>query len=194
MPSGNKGLSSGNPALFPAPPASELWVINLNSKNMKKATALTNLSAWVSKHNIPFLIIATGMVIMLFWAGAFKLTAPGAEGIVPLVSNSPFISWDFKLFGPYVGSDLIGITEWIGGILIVVGLFKPRAGIVGGIIGVLMFFTTSTMLITTPGALIHVNGMAYMNNLGLFLYKDIINLGASFYLITYFGKKASLAE
>ena len=36
--------------------------------------------------------------------------------------------------------------------------------------------------------------MAYMNNLGLFLYKDIINLGASFYLITYFGKKASLAE
>ena len=161
---------------------------------MKKATALTNLSAWVSQKNIPFLIIATGMVIMLFWAGAFKLTAPGAEVIVPLVSNSPFISWDFKLFGPYVGSDLIGITEWIGGILIVVGLFRPKAGIVGGIIGVLMFFTTSSMLITTPGALIHVNGMAYMNNLGLFLYKDIINLGASFYLITYFGKKASLAE
>jgi uncharacterized membrane protein YkgB len=71
-----------------------------------------------------------------------------------------------------------------------VGLFKPKAGIVGGIIGVLMFFTTSTMLITTPGALIHVNGMAYMNNLGLFLYKDIINPGASFYLIAYFGRKA----
>ena len=194
MPSGNKGQSSGNPALFPASLVSELWVTNLNSGNMKKATALTNLSAWVSKHNIPFLIIATGMVVMLFWAGAFKLTAPGAEGIVPLVSNSPFISWDFKLFGPYVGSDLIGITEWIGGILIIVGLFKPAAGIIGGIIGVLMFFTTSSMLITTPGALIHVNGMAYMNNLGLFLYKDIINLGASFYLITYFGKKASLAE
>jgi uncharacterized membrane protein YkgB len=161
---------------------------------MKKSGALTNLSAWVSRHNIPFIVIAIGMVVMLFWAGSFKLTAPGAEGIVPLVSNNPFIGWDFKLFGPYVGSDLIGITEWIGGILIVIGFFKPKAGIVGGIIGVLMFFTTSSMLITTPGTLIHVNGMAYMNNLGLFLYKDIINLGASFYLIAYFGKKASPAE
>ncbi|MBS1604537.1 MAG: DUF417 family protein [Bacteroidetes bacterium] len=165
-----------------------------NSNYMKKATVLTNLSAWVSRHDIPFFIISIGMVVMLFWAGAFKMTAPGAEGIVPLVSNNPFISWDFKLFGPYVGSDLIGMTEWIGGILIVVGFFKPKAGIVGGIIGVLMFFTTSTMLITTPDDLIHVNGMAYMNNLGLFLYKDIINLGASFYLIAHFGKKASLAE
>jgi hypothetical protein len=29
-----------------------------------------------------------------------------------------------------------------------------------------------------------------MNNLGLFLYKDIINLGASLYLITQFGHRA----
>jgi uncharacterized membrane protein YkgB len=158
---------------------------------MKK---LTKLSAWVDDHNVPFLIIATGMVIMLFWAGAFKMTSPGAEGITPLISNSPLISWEYKLFGPYVGSDLIGLTEWIGAILIVIGLFKPRAGIVGGIIGVVMFFTTSTMLITTPGAIIHVNGMGYMNNLGLFLYKDIINLGASFYLIVYFGRKAAAIE
>jgi len=130
------------------------------------------------------------MVVMLFWAGSFKMTATGAEGIVPLVSNSPLISWHFKLFGPYIGSDIIGLTEWLGAILILAGLWKPKAGIVGGIIGVVMFFTTSTMLITTPGAIIHVNGMGYMNNLGLFLYKDIINLGASFYLIAYFGKKA----
>jgi uncharacterized membrane protein YkgB len=161
---------------------------------MKNSTPLTSLAAWVNNRNLPFLVIATGMVVMLFWAGAFKMTSPGAEGIIPLVSNSPFISWDFKLFGPYVGADLIGLTEWIGGVLIIIGLFKPRAGIVGGIIGVLMFFTTSSMLITTPGAIIHVNGMAYMNNLGLFLYKDIINLGASLYLIAYFGKKALAAE
>jgi uncharacterized membrane protein YkgB len=156
-----------------------------------KRSPLTRLAAWVNDHNVPFLIIAIGMVVMLFWAGAFKMTAPGAEGIVPLVSNSPLISWHFKLFGPYVGADIIGLTEWIAGALIVIGLWKPKAGIAGGIIGVIMFFTTSSMLFTTPGAIIHVNGMGYMNNLGLFLYKDIINLGASFYLIAYFGKKAA---
>ncbi|HWB94976.1 MAG TPA: DUF417 family protein [Puia sp.] len=161
-----------------------------NTKKMKN-TALTRLAVWVNKHNIPFFVIAIGMTVMLFWAGAFKMTAAGAEGIEPLVSNSPLISWHFKLFGPYVGSDIIGLTEWIGGALILIGMWKPKAGIVGGIIGVVMFFTTSSMLLTTPGAIIHVNGMGYMNNLGLFLYKDIINLGASFYLISYFGQKAT---
>ena len=43
---------------------------------------------------------------MLLWAGSYKMTAPGAEGIIPLVSNSPLISWHFKLFGSYFGSDL----------------------------------------------------------------------------------------
>jgi hypothetical protein len=30
--------------------------------------------------------------------------------------------------------------------------------------------------------------------LGLFLFKDVISLGVSFYLISYFGKKAILSE
>jgi hypothetical protein len=30
--------------------------------------------------------------------------------------------------------------------------------------------------------------------LGLFLFKDVISLGASVYLISYFGKKPILAE
>lgn len=157
-------------------------------------TTLTKIAAWITTKNVPFLIIAIGMIVMLFWAGAFKMTAPGAEGILPLVSNSPFISWDYKIFGPYIGSDLIGLTEWIAGVFILTGFFKPRAGIIGGIIAVVIFFTTSTMLLTTPGDIIQVKGMGYMNNLGLFLYKDIINLGASFYLISYFGKKAAVTE
>ena len=66
---------------------------------------LTKLAAWIEDRNIPFLATSIGLIVMLLWAGAYKMTAPGAEGIVPLVSNSPLISWHFKLFGPYVGSD-----------------------------------------------------------------------------------------
>ena len=75
----------------------------------------------------------------------------------------------------------------------IVGMFKPQAGIIGAAIAVVMFFITSTMVITTPGALTPVNGFNYMSFLGLFLFKDIINLGASLYLITRFGHKAQLA-
>jgi uncharacterized membrane protein YkgB len=65
---------------------------------------------------------------------------------------------------------------------------------VGGSITTIMFFITSTMLITTRGAIIAVHGIEVHEFLGLFLFKDVISLGASFYLITYFGRKAMLAE
>lgn len=158
---------------------------------------LTRLAAWVSDRNIPFLVLSIGMIVMLLWAGSYKMTAPGAEGIIPLVSNSPLISWHFKWFGPYIGSDIIGLTEITAATLIIVGYVKPKAGIAGGMITTLMFFITSTMVITTPGAIIAVHGiryMRYMSFLGLFLYKDVISLGASLYLISYFGKKAILSE
>jgi uncharacterized membrane protein YkgB len=157
-------------------------------------TMLTKFAAWINDRHIPFLITSIGMVVMLLWAGSYKMTAPGAEGIIPLVSNSPLTSWHFKLFGPYIGSDIIGLTEVTAAVLIIAGYLWPKAGIVGGLIACVMFFTTSTMLITTPGAITMVRGMGYMSFLGLFLFKDVISLGVAFYLVSYFGQKATLAE
>jgi reactive chlorine resistance protein C len=157
-------------------------------------TNLTKFATWISDRDIPFLITSIGMIVMLFWAGSYKMTAPGAEGIIPLVSNSPLISWHFKLFGPYIGSDLIGLTEIMAALLMIVGYLSPKAGIIGGLIASLMFFTTSTMIITTPGAIISVHGLRFMSFLGLFLFKDVIAFGASLYLVGYFGQKAILSE
>ena len=147
-------------------------------------SVLTKIAAFVADRNIPFLVCSIGMIVMLLWAGKFKMTAPGAEGIIPLV----------KVSGPYIGSDMIGATEWTAAILLFIGYIKPKAGILGGIILVGMFFTTSSMLITTPDDTIVVHGIHYMNNLGLFLFKDIISFGVAFYLISYYGRRAILAE
>jgi uncharacterized membrane protein YkgB len=168
-------------------------IVSVNSSAAPKSI-LTRLAAWVDDRNLPFLVTSIGMIVMLLWAGSYKMTAPGAEGIIPLVSNSPLISWHFKLFGPYVGSDLIGATEITAAILILAGYLKPKAGIVGGLIASLMFFITSTMVITTPGSTIVVHGIRYMSFIGLFLFKDVLSLGVSFYLISYFGKKVLYSE
>ena len=157
-------------------------------------SGLTKLAAWLDDRNIPFLVTSIGMIVMLLWAGAFKMTAPGADSITPLVSHSPLISWQFKVFGPYVGSDLIGLTEWTAALLFVAGYLKPKAGVVGGLIATGMFFTTSTMLITTPDTTSVVHGMRYMSFLGLFLFKDLISFGASLFLISSFGKRAVRSE
>ena len=178
------------------PEQKERTMDRLSTSVTRADSNLVKLAAWINDRNIPFLVISIGMIVMLFWAGSFKMTAPGAEGIAPLISNSPLTGLQFKLFGPYIVSDLIGLTEWIAAVLIIVGYFRPKAGIVGGLILTFMFFTTSTMLITTPDTTVSVPGhwIRYMNNLGLFLFKDIVSLGASFYLISYFGKKAILSE
>jgi uncharacterized membrane protein YkgB len=158
---------------------------------------MIKLAAWVTACNLPFLVTSIGMIVMLLWAGSFKMTRPGAEGIAPLVEHSPLIWWHFAIFGPYLGSDIIGLTEWVAAILFIAGYVKPKAGIVGGFITTFMFSITSSMLVTTPGTTISVPGipfMRYMDLLGLFLYKDVIALGASLYLISHFGKKAMQFE
>jgi uncharacterized membrane protein YkgB len=170
------------------------YVTPFDDGALQAKSVLTKIAAVVADRNIPFLVCSIGMIVMLLWAGRFKMTAPGAEGIIPLVSNSPLTSWQFKTFGPYVLGDMIGATEWTAAILLILGYFKPKAGILGGMILVVMFFTTSTMLITTPDDTIVVHGIHYMNNLGLFLFKDIISFGVAFYLISYYGRKAILAE
>jgi uncharacterized membrane protein YkgB len=161
---------------------------------LKAKSVLTKIAEFVSDRNIPFLVCSIGMIVMLLWAGKFKMTAPGAEGIIPLVSNSPLTSLQFKFFGPYILGDMIGATEWTAAILLIIGYFRPKAGILGGIILAGMFFTTSSMLITTPDDTIVVHGIHYMNNLGLFLFKDIISFGVAFYLISYYGRRAIMAE
>ena len=159
---------------------------------MKSTTnlRLIRLSMSVQERNIPFLILVCGMVVMLYWAGTFKMTHPGAETITPLVTNSPLLSWHFKLFGPDLGATIIGSTEVTAATLILAGLFNPVLGMIGSCITALMFFLTSSMLLSTPGLLLNVKGFYFLDELGLFLFKDIISLGASFYLFTNFGMKA----
>jgi uncharacterized membrane protein YkgB len=180
-------------------------VVTRESRNMERGgdagtndsiakSVLTMLAKWIKDRNLPFLVTSIGMIVMLLWAGAYKMTAPGAEGIIPLVSHSPLISWHFKVFGPYIGSDLIGFTEVTAALLFILGYLWPKAGIAGGLITTVMFSVTSTMLITTPGSTVKVGGLRYMTFLGLFLYKDVISLGASLYLASYFGQRAILAE
>ena len=136
------------------------------------------------------MILAGGMIVMLYWGGIFKMTHPGAETITPLVTNSPLLSWHFKVFGPDLGATIIGSTEVTAATLILAGLFNPILGMIGSCITIVMFFLTSSMLLSTPGLLLNVKGYYFLDELGLFLFKDIISLGASFYLLTHYGMKA----
>src|SRR5260370_18363017 len=102
-------------------------VVNAEKQELSKdaKSNLTKLAAWINDRNIPFLITSIGMIVVLLWAGSYKMTAPGAEGIVPLVSNSPLIWWHFKLFDPYIGSDIIGLTEIAESMFVIPAYMRP---------------------------------------------------------------------
>jgi reactive chlorine resistance protein C len=84
---------------------------------------------------------------------------------------------DHRAVGYIIGSDFIGLTEMIAALLIITGYLLPKAGIVGGLITSVMFFVTSTMVITTPGAITHVNAMGHMSFLSLFVQRCHIPRG-----------------
>ena len=55
-------------------------MMNAFSKfRMKAESGLVGLAAWIEGRNIAFLVSSIGMIVMLLWAGSFKMTRPGAE-------------------------------------------------------------------------------------------------------------------
>lgn len=146
----------------------------------------------MSRLNLPFIISSFGICVILLWVGSFKFEAVEANGVAPLVTNSPLTSWDYRLFGIRLGADFIGITEIIAASLIIFGNFRPKLGMVGALMAVVIFFVTSSFVLSTPGSVHLVDGFPRLSDLGSFLFKDIIAMGGSLYIFTHFGQKADL--
>lgn len=91
---------------------------------------------------LPAIIITTGLCLVLFWIGAQKITPTAAEGISPLVVNSPLVGWTYGPFGKQGATILIGVYEYITAIGLIAGFFRARLGLIASVMAMLMFFVT----------------------------------------------------
>ncbi|MEP6464674.1 MAG: DUF417 family protein [Parafilimonas sp.] len=129
-------------------------------------------------------IIRYGLVIILLWIGFLKFTPYEAEGIKPLVMNSPFLSWGYSITSVEGFSKLIGVIEIVLGILIAIKRISPKASATGSIGAIIMAVITLTFLISTPAAAIWQMdyGFPYLSPMpGQFIIKDLLLLGAAVY-------------
>ena len=111
-----------------------------------------------------------GLVIVLLWIGGMKFTAYEAEGIRPMVANSPLMSWAY------------GVIEIATGVLIALRPVWPLGSAVGSGLAVGTFLTTLTFLFTTPGWEASLGGFPALSHMpGEFLLKDLVLLGASLF-------------
>lgn len=109
-----------------------------------------------------------------------KATDYEARGIQPLIANSPFLSWGYRIWTVDHFTMLIVAVEMSVAILIVLRRWSPKACAIGSAGAVLMFLTTLSFLFSTPGWEPSLGGFpALSGGVGEFLIKDIVLLGAA---------------
>lgn len=116
-----------------------------------------------------------GIFIVMVWIGGLKAFQYEADGIVPFVANSPFMSFfytkdapEYQLYknpegktvqknidwhrenGTYIFSYGLGTVIVIIGVLTLLGIWYAKAGLVGGLLTFIMSLVTLSFLITTP--------------------------------------------
>lgn len=121
-----------------------------------------------------------GLAVVIGWIGIFKFCSYEALNIQPLVANSPFMGWVYNLFSVETFSSILGIVEIATAVLLVVKPWYPRVSLVGSVVAILLFISTLSFVITTPGVSeASAGGFPFLSMTGQFLIKDIVLLGVS---------------
>ncbi|WP_264530195.1 YkgB family protein [Flavobacterium sp. N502540] len=152
--------------------------------------------------------VRAGIVIVFLWIGGLKFFTYEADGIVPFVANSPFMSFfynqptEYKEFVNKEGELVTENHEWqianntygfanglgillIGiGILVAIHQWAPLASLIGSILVFILTIGTLSFLVTTPESWVpHLTdeqyGFPYLSGRGRLVLKDIVILGAS---------------
>src|SRR6266481_9144826 len=136
----------------------------------KSRTSLEKLGIHVSRY---------GLVVTLLLIGVLKFTASEAQGIQPLVANSPLMFWLYRIFSLQGVSNLIGVVEIAIAVLIALRPWSARLSFIGSIGAIITFVLTVSFILSTPGAFQFSHGLPLLGDAGQFLIKDLVLLGAS---------------
>lgn len=179
-----------------------------------KETFITLLSFAANLKNVGLKLIRLAILIVFVWIGALKFTHYEADGIVPFVANSPFMSFFYAKKAPeykeyknkegefvqknrewhesnrtYVFSRGLGVLIMSIGILVFLGIFSSKAGIVGDTLAIIMTIGTLSFLITTPECWVPdlgsgEHGFPLLSGAGRLVIKDTVILAGAITLLS----------
>jgi uncharacterized membrane protein YkgB len=166
------------------------------------------LTAASKLDRIAMAMLRVALVIVLVWIGGLKFVDYEADSIVPLVANSPVMSFLYHRPAEYrshmnkegelnfqhrdwhrengtytfshgLGAVIIGI-----GFLIALYPVRPELSALGSGLLILMACTTLSFLVTTPEAWVPAlgdanHGFPYLSGVGRLIIKDVIMLAAA---------------
>ena len=149
-----------------------------------------------------------GIVVVFIWIGGLKFFDYEADGIVPFVANSPFMSYfyshpkEYKSHANKEGELIEGNRVWnmrnntygfsfgLGCVLVVLGILValyrvvPFSSMIASILIFIMTLGTLSLLVTTPESWVpHLGdkdwGFPFLSGRGRLVIKDIVILGGA---------------
>lgn len=171
-----------------------------------KDQIITLLSFAANLKGLGLKLIRIAILVVFVWIGGLKFTHYEADGIVPFVANSPFMSFFYAKEAPeykdyknkegelvpknrawhetnrtYVFSHGLGILIMGIGILVFLGIFTPKIGIFGDLLAIIMTIGTLSFLVTTPECWVPdlgsgEHGFPLLSGAGRLVIKDTVIL------------------
>jgi uncharacterized membrane protein YkgB len=130
------------------------------------------------------LLMQYGLVVVVGWIGLMKFTAYEAAGIQPLVANSPLLSWAYQILSVQAVSNVLGVTEIAVASMLALRPLSARVAALGSGLAVMMFLTTLTFLVSTPGWEPSLGGFPALSVVpGQFVLKDAVLLGVAVWVL-----------
>jgi uncharacterized membrane protein YkgB len=138
-------------------------------------------------------LIRAAMVFSFFAFSIQKWNQYTTEMLVPLISHSPVVFWLLPAFGIRGAGYFLGTTEMIFGLLIFLGYWRSRLGVLGALGSIMTFIGTTSIIPFLPDAWAREAGGFPIMTLPVgFLMKDVLFLVASFYLLKQDLTRAAL--
>ncbi|MGR3967900.1 DUF417 family protein [Pseudomonas sp. 910_23] len=123
------------------------------------------------------------LVFIFLMFGYTKWFDYEAQALIPLISNSPLLSWMYGVFGTQGASYALGTAEWAIGLGLAIGAWSPRIGLIAAAGSFLTYLTTASLLLTTPGGWeASAGGFPAMGGATSFLIKDLVLMSGSLVL------------
>lgn len=174
----------------------------------------SGLQIAASQQRLGVNLIRVAILIIFVWIGGLKFCNYEAEGIVPFVANSPFMSFFYTKQAPeyktkklkegefnqakyewhqanntYGFSHVLGVLIMSFGILTFLGIFFPRVGLIGAILVVFMTIGTLSFLVTTPECWVPdlgsgEHGFPLLTGAGRLVIKDVAIISGALVVIS----------
>ena len=144
----------------------------------------TLIKLGILKDDIDYHFLRVTMVIVFLFFGYQKWFNYQEQALIPYISHGPLIFWMYPVFGIRGATWFLGVSEWAFGLLLLLGFWNQKLGILGALGACFSFIATSTIMPFMPDAWApSAAGFPAMTEREAFLMKDLVLLAVSFYLL-----------